>query len=105
MSEREAGWYWVKVQGRHEVAMLMHCGKWLTMLAGIVDGSWFDEISDRIPTPDELWQCVPVEPTREMSEAFMERHKMPYHPSGEDEYRPAHTWKAVLSAAPKPGGN
>lgn len=97
MSEREAGWYWVKVQGRHEAAMLMHCGKWLTMLAGIVGDSWFDEISDRIPTPDELWQCVPVEPTLDMLNAG-------YHFQFDDPHPTSDIYAAMLAAAPKPGG-
>lgn len=50
----------------------------------------------------EGWQCVPVEPTEAMSERFMQKHALHYHENGERQYRPLHTWKAMLAAAPKP---
>lgn len=50
----------------------------------------------------EGWQMVPAEPTEQMRDAFNQQHSLHYNPSGEKEFRPLHTWKAMLQAAPSP---
>ena len=49
----------------------------------------------------EGWQLVPVEPTKEMREAFHEAHEE--WESGDDWQLdcPDHQWRAMLAAAPK----
>lgn len=52
---------------------------------------------DSITVP-EGWQVVPVEPTREMIDAARQHHE------GEA-YLPFSLYRAMLAAAPKPGGS
>lgn len=71
MSERKAGFYWVKYCGEW-AAMEWYSGRglihqWLFGPESLED-EHLDEIGPRIPTPDEMegWQLVPVEPTQAM---------------------------------------
>ena len=106
---RQAGWYWVKTDclGR-EPRVEWDCLYWCTEDEG--EAAWlcaagvdFDddvlEIGPRIPSPDEPWQCVPVEATRDMRDAV-------YKKTGSVQIM-ADAWAAwpdMLAAAPKPGG-
>lgn len=102
MSERKAGWYWVKVDGDWECAQY-DCGDWHITRA---NHEWpednLDEVGPRIPTPDEAdgWQLVPARaPTIDMTEAGMNEVMR-----GQDYERAQRCWKAMLAAAPKLGG-
>ena len=98
---RQAGWYWVKEEG---------CPSWVVAEhpqeeeAEWVDNSgrelyWVAEVGPRIPTPDEPWQCVPVEPTREMLASYEKASVAPIGPLSVRGY--IH----MVAAAPKPGGS
>lgn len=56
-------------------------------------------VGPRIPTPDEPWQCVPVEITKEMQHRWM-------FPPGEQGWpnsaTPSERYRSMLDAAPKP---
>ena len=89
---RQAGWYWVRlsgVGGEWTPSQLNRRGE-----AEIYESDAVYEIGPRIPTPDEPWQTVPVEFTKEQDEAC------------EIEWREADEWRdlyaAMLAAAPKP---
>ena len=80
MSERKAGWYWVKLRHGEWVPC-----EWLPDAdypddaecwvdaplspMGYARDEQFEQIGPRIPTPDEPWKCVPVQPTRKMRQA------------------------------------
>ena len=72
MSELKTGWYWVRhghEQSTWEAAE-WNGARW--RLVGSDD--MFSElevpvVGPRIPTPDEPWKCVPVQPTRKMRQA------------------------------------
>lgn len=91
MSERQNGWYWVKEHISEDWAAWYWNGDDFRGQ----DEECFAVIGDRIPTPDDPWQCVPVEPTAEMIEAAREQHEG-------DAYLPASLHRAMLAAAPKP---
>lgn len=86
MSERQAGWYWVRccANCRWEVAECHDTGEWSVMAPY--------EVGPRIPTPEESWQTVPVEATPDMMEASG------YGASIET----LEAWMEMLAAAPKP---
>ena len=50
----------------------------------------------KITINTETHIVVPIEMTREMAKVFMESHKLPYNVASENEYRPKHTWAALL---------
>ena len=92
---RQAGWYWVKEEG---------CPSWVVAEhpqeeeAEWVDNSgrelyWVAEVGPRIPTPDEPWQCVPVEATADMLDVLTLGHLV----------TATRRWREALAAAPKPG--
>jgi len=92
MTTRAEGWYWVKETDNWPWTPV----RW--------DGlSWFssdgyevfcDIIGPRIPTPDEPWQCVPVEATADMLDVLTLGHLV----------TAPRRWREALAAAPKPGG-
>ncbi|MBY5942815.1 hypothetical protein KUW00_18215 [Halomonas sp. DP5N14-9] len=94
---RQAGWYWVKG--------MLGCDDWSPSYWDSRLARWDSLIPDgdeieagpRIPTPDEPWQCVPVEPTREMLESTGDTSASAYHGM-------LGAWTVMLAAAPKPGG-
>lgn len=95
MSERKEGWYHVKV-GDYWTCAYWHGKGWTVLGVNQCSDKYFDEIGQRIPSPEEPWVTVPVEPTQEMQNAgsvarYHERKdcKGVYH--------------AMTSAAPKPG--
>lgn len=95
MSERQSGWYWVRLEDNHpwEVAKLSD-----SQMEGIED--MWAVVGPRIPTPDEPWKTAPVDPTREMvlDGAWQST-------SGVDDVMEAcaqDTGKAMLNAATKP---
>ncbi len=94
MSDRQVGWYHVRT------GLGPECAKWdgkHWIIAGSMhsyDDSDFVGIGGRIPAPDEPWQTVPVEPTTRQVAAGIEA----YDGKCEKSYR------AMLAAAPKPGG-
>lgn len=90
---RQDGWYWVK-EHSYENWVAWH---WNGVDFAGVDEDCFAEIGPRIPTPDEPWQCVPVEPTREMLESTGDTSASAYHGM-------LGAWTVMLAAAPKPGG-
>ncbi|WP_306168798.1 hypothetical protein [Halomonas sp. MMSF_3323] len=89
---RQAGWYWVK-EHSYENWVAWH---WNGVDFAGVDEDCFAEIGPRIPTPDEPWQCVPVEPTREMAESGQIASEAGCHVEG--------IYCDMIAAAPKPGG-
>lgn len=102
---RQAGWYWVKEDA---LAPRWEAAEWCPEFNGwsvTANEEWVrDEnlvaVGDRIPTPDEPWQCVPVEATRDMRDAV-------YKKTGSVQIM-ADAWAAwpdMLAAAPKPGGS
>nr|WP_163503585.1 hypothetical protein [Halomonas socia] len=93
MSNREAGYYWTKVDGEWEPAFHQGDGDW-RIFGGWAEDDWFEEIGPRIPAPDEPWQAVPKEPTTEMSCAAVDTFReMLSAPS---------IYAAMLATAPKP---
>ncbi|GAA0581133.1 hypothetical protein ACFQH5_20120 [Halomonas salifodinae] len=113
MSEkREAGWYWCKDSYGDDLP-LYWCGeRWLTSDDYSCDSAYLKrvlEVGPRIPTPDEPWQTVPMEPDLAMQKAYFEsidRHMQRVQTDLRfgrfDNQRLA--YRAMLSAAPKPGG-
>ena len=86
-AQRKAGWYWVKVTARWEPA-------YFDGLEFTLDHGPIAKLGSRIPTPDESWQCVPIEPTMKMRQsAGLGAHQ---------ELRMWKAWDAMLSTAPKP---
>ena len=95
MSERKAGWYWVKAHHGGKWGCFNWDGRAWRDSAGVYPESIFDVVGHRIPTPDEPWQCVPVEPTDEMAASVF---------WATCDSRILWTvWTDMLSAAPKPG--
>lgn len=106
MSEiREAGWYWIKevaISPRWEAA------EWCPDFNGwavignedFVSDENVVEVGYRIPTPGEPWQCVPVEATEDMLDEVCSAEGIkPWVPE-----TMADTYRAMVNAAPKPGG-
>ena len=87
---RQAGWYWVK-EHSYENWVAWH---WNGVDFSGVDEDCFAEIGPRIPTPDEPWQCVPVEATADMLDVLTLGHLV----------TATRRWREALAAAPKPGG-
>ena len=95
---RKPGWYWVKFgKGNDwECKRLVSNGYWASH-DGVMETEP-SEIGPRIPTPDDPWQCVPVETTYEMGEAS---GCIGYF--GKSAYDQAQDmWSAMLAAAPRP---
>ena len=63
---RKPGWYWVKFGNGNdwECKRLVPSGYWASH-DGVMETEP-SEVGPRIPTPDETWQCVPVEPPSEL---------------------------------------
>lgn len=91
MSERKAGWYWVKHKDQDD----WEPDYWLGSEWMCAELYSHDRIGPRIPDPDEPWQCVPVEPTEDMRKAATARV---------GPFISYACWDAMLDAAPKPGG-
>ena len=97
MTQREAGWYWVKWPHEKEWFAARYMGRvrerhmWSS--GDIIQSDAPSFIGPRIPTPDEPWQCVPKEANREMVKAAMDR--------GAAFGAGAH-YAAMLAFAPKP---
>lgn len=91
MSERREGWYWTQWDSEGE----WECSEWR-------GDHWDDNepscepvvVGDRIPTPGEMWQCVPKLPTEEMRRAATAKVG-PFISHA--------CWDAMLQAAPSPG--
>ncbi len=97
MSERKAGWYWVRgfESDVWEVAEFTGGETWfINAHEGAVNEVFFEEIGPRIPTPDEPWQTVPKAPTPDMLEKGVDMLDVT------DNLIP--TYQAMLWAAPKP---
>lgn len=75
---RQAGWYWVLLSE----SLSRRAAQWEWDAARHEHGKWFlsgsaihlpegviHTVGPRIPTPDEPWQTVPVNPTQEMLES------------------------------------
>ena len=86
---RKPGWYWVKFgKGNDwECKRLVSSGYWASH-DGVMETEP-SEVGPRIPTPDEPWQCVPVEPTAAMMRALWQAE-------------PFDRYEAMLAAAPTP---
>lgn len=109
MNQRADGWYWVKLEDSDGWIPW----EWRSSSRS-PQGTWFNsetpiEVGQRVPTPDEPWQCVPKEPTEDMMHAgcvatgdcerIGECH-LDCH------FSPApKVYRAMLSAAPTPGEN
>ncbi|MBY5943087.1 hypothetical protein KUW00_19615 [Halomonas sp. DP5N14-9] len=87
---RQAGWYWVK-EHSYENWAAWH---WNGVDFAGVDEDCFAVIGPRIPSPDEPWQCVPVEATADMLDVLTLGHLV----------TAPRRWREALAAAPKPGG-
>ena len=87
---RQAGWYWVK-EHSYENWVAWH---WNGVDFAGVDEDCFAVIGPRIPSPDEPWQCVPVEATADMLDVLTLGHLV----------TAPRRWREALAAAPKPGG-
>ena len=93
MSSRSNGLYWCKIKQSEEWSAIEWAeGKWVV---GLIDcQADVVQVGPRIPTPDEPWQCVPIEPTMKMRQsAGLGAHQ---------ELRMWKAWDAMLSTAPKP---
>ncbi|MBN8410733.1 hypothetical protein [Halomonas litopenaei] len=96
---RQAGWYWVKEDA---LSPRWEAAEWCPEFNGwsvSANEEWVrDEnllaVGDRIPTPDEPWQCVPVEATADMLDVLTLGHLV----------TAPRRWREALAAAPKPGG-
>ena len=100
MSERRKGWYHVKDENG-----FWQCAQWNgyawhgVFVENGLDDYW-QEIGQRVPTPDEPWQTVPVEPTHAMHLAGESAYE-----GGMSEYPdPSSMYREMLEAAPRPGG-
>ncbi len=91
MSERKEVWYWVKVgNAPWTPSRLSKNGHPMIAERGMTY-----QIDQRIPSPDEPWQCVPVEPTTAMKQV-----------ADIDTPGPMTAWKCwqvMLKAAPSTG--
>ncbi len=94
MSERQVGWYWVKV---------LESGKWGCFFwngvqwrgeSGAYPDEMFNVVGPRIPTPDEPWQCVPVDLTPPMRRAGQHAKEHDCYIDG--------IYADIIAAAPKP---
>ncbi|MBW5800635.1 hypothetical protein [Halomonas elongata] len=105
MSDRKPGWYWVKIR-EAGLASDWFPTRWEGedwSINNRSDSHSFKLIAGpRIPTPDEPWQTVPVEPTKSMREEFREAHEAWEEGKGDGSGSPDFQWKAMLAAAPKP---
>ncbi len=83
------GWECAEWDGKHWIIVgSMHS----------YDDSDFVGIGDRIPAPDEGWQCVPEKWSEQMATDMR-------YAIGQDEALALWAnWPSVLAAAPKPGG-
>ena len=104
MTRRKAGWYWVKMDGEWYASQYRpgHIrggdgveAPWSFGILLSLEEAGFDEIGPRIPTPDEPWQAVPVEPTEQMT-GDVQRMTAHWANDAED------IWPIMLAAAPKP---
>jgi hypothetical protein len=99
--ERKAGWYWVGTDDNPWEVAHWDGGEWWVANS---QAPWSDcyikKIGTRIPTPDEPWQCVPVETTGEMDAAGCEAGSSAY--ADAEGIRIVDAWEAMLAAAPKP---
>ena len=100
MSDRKEGWYWVRFCADWECAKWTGEGWRRGNVTSLARDSAFEEIGNRIPTPDEMegWQVVPKEPTGPMYAALKNQD----HAGGID-FDALLKWSAALRAAPKPG--
>lgn len=90
MVNRKAGWYWVKlIEGGKWRCFKWNGSAWCDKRSEYPEDI-FDVIGPRIPTPDEPWQCVPVEATDEMVEAGYMKIDL------------KQKWVVMLATAPKP---
>lgn len=107
---RKAGWYWVI---NEDLAKGWIAAEWKDEwgdgdLFWCGCGEGFDDdqcqkIGPRIPTPDEPWQTVPIEPTREMlREAATSDGATDEVAIGYGMASAAYDWNLMLAAAPKP---
>ena len=89
---RKPGWYWVKFGNGNdwECKRLVPSGYWASH-DGVMETEP-SEVGPRIPTPDEPWQCVPVEATPDM----LDVQTLGYHTPA------SKRWRETLAAAPKP---
>lgn len=92
MSYRKEGWYFARhVDSDTWEVVHYKNGSYLGILVlEFQDGDEDYIVGDRIPTPGEPWQCVPVEMTPKMGEAVKG-------------YNRFIDWEEALAAAPKPG--
>lgn len=95
MSERQKAWYWTKVDDCWG-ALEWDGESWAYGDKEFGD-EYLDHIGSRIPTPDEPWQTVPVEPTIEMYDRAL-------HDEAHGSDTAEAVWVSMLAAAPKPGG-
>lgn len=85
MTNRKAGYYWVKDGLGWEPLRWSGC-----VWDGHLNDGDLEEVGHRIPEPDEPWQCVPVEATDEMVEAGYMKIDL------------KQKWGVMLATAPKP---
>lgn len=108
MSERKAGWYWVKLDGEWHASQYRpgHIrggdgveAPWSFGILLSMEEAEIEEIGPRISTPDEPWQTVPAEPTPEMMQAGY------WSGSGDvsvnESWARREVWNRMLAAAPK----
>lgn len=89
MTNRKAGYYWVKDGLGWESLRWSGC-----VWDGHINDGDLQEVGQRIPEPDEPWQCVPVEPDEAMIEAALDA----YAPFGDMRL----AIQAAIVHAPKP---
>lgn len=95
MSERQEGWYHVKMSGSEPWECVHWDGvDWETLECRCVDDRSFEKIGQRIPSPDEPWVTVPVEATPEMLHSAGN--------SAEAYHGMLGAWTLMLRNAPKP---
>lgn len=71
MSERREGWYWVKYAKGDEWQCAYYdpwSDAFLFAEWGAISSHSVKQVGPRIPSPDETFAVVPVEPTQEMIE-------------------------------------
>lgn len=108
MANRKAGWYWVKYADRlvsfgatKEWVPLYWQGERFEDEHYFLEHQNIGEIGQRIPEPDEPWQCVPVEPTDKMRLRALSVDDFESGGTSVDEFN-SDIYLAMLSAAPKP---
>lgn len=66
MTQRKEGWYHIRMPSAAWECVYWNGATWESYdYVDLLDGD-IDAIGPRIPSPDEPWQLVPMEPTKAM---------------------------------------